>query len=178
MSGLVVRFVSLTKEQYLNLADDKKTDDTLFNHHKNSEERIGKLYVLTGSKAEEVKELHAGDIGALSKLNKVDTTDSLSTKEKPILYIRTGIPTPYTYMRYIVKKKGEEDKAASALAKIMQEDLTVKTVNDGENRQTLLYGISDAHLDIVVQKLKDKYKVEIELTRPKIAYKETILLHH
>ncbi len=152
-----------------------KTDDTLFNHHKNSEERIGKLYILTGSKAEEIKELHAGDIGALSKLNKVDTTDSLSTKDKPIAYLRGEIPTPYTYMRYIVTKKGEEDKAASGLAKIMQEDLTIKVENDAANRQTLIYGISEQHIEVVVNKLKEKYKVEIELAKPKIAYKETIL---
>lgn len=152
-----------------------KTDDVLYNHHKSNEEKIGKLYVLTGSKAEEVAELHAGDIGALSKLNKVETTDSLSQKDKPVLFIRADIPKPYTYMRYVVKKKGEEDKAAAALAKVMAEDLTVKVENDADNRQTLLYGISESHLEVVVQKLLEKYKVEIELTKPRIAFKETVL---
>ncbi|MCR5545185.1 MAG: elongation factor G [Lachnospiraceae bacterium] len=151
-----------------------KTDDVLYNQHKDTEEKIGKLYVLCGSKAEEVKELHAGDIGALSKLSKVTTTDSLSTKANPILYIRTGIPTPYTCMRYKPLNKGDEEKAAAGLAKLAQEDLTIKVKNDGENHQTLLYGISEQHLDVVVDKLKEKYKVEIELSRPKIAYKETI----
>ncbi|MBQ9632576.1 MAG: GTP-binding protein, partial [Lachnospiraceae bacterium] len=74
-----------------------KTDDVLYNQNQDAEEKIGKLYILTGSKAEEVKELHAGDIGALSKLNKVATTDTLSTKAHPIVYIRTTLPTPYTY---------------------------------------------------------------------------------
>ena len=152
-----------------------KTDDVLFNHHKDAEEKIGKLYILTGSKAEEVKELHAGDIGALSKLNKVATTDSLSTKAHPIVYIRASIPTPYTYMRYSVAKKGDEDKAATALARLGQEDLTIKIENDAPNHQTLLYGISDQHLDVVKSKLLDKYKVEIILEEPRIAYKETIL---
>ena len=151
-----------------------KTDDVLFNHHKDTEEKIGKLYVLTGSKAEEVKELHAGDIGALSKLSKVATTDSLSTKSNPILYIRTGIPTPYTCMRYKPVNKGDEEKAASGLSKLAQEDLTIKIKNDGENHQTLIYGISEQHLEVVADKLKEKYKVEITLSRPKVAYKETI----
>ena len=65
-----------------------KTDDVLYNHHKDTEEKIGKLYVLKGNKPEEVKELHAGDIGALAKLTNTATTDSLSTKANPILYIR------------------------------------------------------------------------------------------
>ncbi|MBO5617015.1 MAG: elongation factor G [Pseudobutyrivibrio sp.] len=151
-----------------------KTDDLLYNKHKETEEKIGKLYILTGSKAEEVPELHAGDIGALSKLQKVATTDSLSTKANPILYIRTPISTPYTYKRYKAKNKGDEDKIAQALAKLCAEDLTLKVVNDGENSQSLIYGIGDRHIDMLVQKLNEKYKVYIELSQPKIAFKETI----
>ncbi|MBO6282734.1 MAG: elongation factor G, partial [Pseudobutyrivibrio sp.] len=151
-----------------------KTDDLLYNKHKETEEKIGKLYILTGSKAEEVPELHAGDIGALSKLQKVATTDSLSTKANPILYIRTPLSTPYTYKRYKAKNKGDEDKIAQALAKLCAEDLTLKVVNDGENSQSLIYGIGDRHIDMLVQKLNEKYKVDIELSQPKIAFKETI----
>ena len=151
-----------------------KTDDTLYNKHKETEEKIGKLYILTGSKAEEVPELHAGDIGALSKLQKVATTDSLSTKANPILYIRTPLSVPYTYKRYKAKNKGDEDKIAQALAKLCAEDLTIKVVNDGENSQSLIYGIGDRHIDMLVQKLVEKYKVDIELSQPKIAFKETI----
>ena len=151
-----------------------KTDDLLYNKHKETEEKIGKLYVLTGSKAEEVPELHAGDIGALSKLQKVATTDSLSTKANPILYIRTPLSTPYTYKRYKAKNKGDEDKIAQSLAKLCAEDLTIKVVNDGENSQSLIYGIGDRHIDMLVQKLNEKYKVDIELKEPKIAFKETI----
>ena len=150
-----------------------KTDDILFNHHKDTEEKIGKLYVMCGSKAEEVKELHAGDIGALSKLAKTATTDSLSTKANPILYIRASIPVPYTYMRYTTKK-GDEDKAATSLQRLAQEDLTLRTESDAANHQSLIYGISDQHLDVVKAKLLDKYKVEINLEEPRIAYKETI----
>lgn len=151
-----------------------KTDDLLFNHHKSAEEKAGKLYVLVGNKAEEVKELHAGDIGALAKLDVTSTTDSLSTKANPILYIRTSISTPYTCMRYKAKQKGDEDKISQALQKLMAEDLTLKAVNDAENSQTLLYGMGEQHLEIVTGKLLNRYKVEIELSRPKTAFKETI----
>lgn len=151
-----------------------KTDDVLFNHHRDVEEKVGKLYVIRGNKTEEVKELHAGDIGALAKLSQAATTDSLSTKANPILYIRTSISTPYTYKRYKAKNKGDEDKISQALQKLMAEDLTLKMVNDSENGQTLLYGMGDQHLDVVVSKLAERYKVEIELSKPKVAFRETI----
>ena len=151
-----------------------KTDDVLWNHHKDTEEKIGKLYVLTGNKPEEVKELHAGDIGALAKLQKTLTTDTLSAKNNPIAYIRTQMPKPYVAMRYKAKNKGDEDKISQALQKVLMEDLTLMNVNDAENGQTLLYGIGDQHLEVVVNTLADKYKVEIELSKPKVAFRETI----
>ena len=151
-----------------------KTDDLLWNHHKDIEEKIGKLYVMRGNKPEEVKELHAGDIGALAKLTGAATTDSLSTKANPILFIRTSISTPYTYKRYKAKNKGDEDKISQALQKLMAEDLTLKAVNDSENGQSLLYGMGDQHLEVVASKLLERYKVDIELTKPKVAFRETI----
>ena len=144
------------------------------NYHRDTEEKIGKLYVMRGAKAEEVKELHAGDIGALAKLNKARTTDSLSTKANPILYIRTTLSTPYTCKRYKVKNKADVDKASHALTKLTQEDLTLKVVNDSANGQTLLYGIGEQQLDVVVSKLLNRYKVEIELGKAKVAFRETI----
>ena len=123
-----------------------KTDDVMLNYHRDIEEKIGKLYVMRGAKAEEVKELHAGDIGALAKLNKARTTDSLSTKANPILYIRTTLSTPYTCKRYKVKNKADVDKASQALTKLTHEDLTLKVVNDSANGQTLLYGIGEQQL--------------------------------
>ena len=151
-----------------------KTDDVLWNHHRDTEEKIGKLYVLTGNKPEEVKELHAGDIGALAKLANTATTDSLSTKANPIVYIRTSISTPYTYMRYKAVNKGDEDKISQALQKLCAEDLTLKVVNDSEMGQTLIYGIGDQHLDVVVSKLASRYKVEVELKKPRVAFRETL----
>ena len=151
-----------------------KTDDVIYNVDKDIEEKVGKLYVLQGNKPIEVPELHAGDIGALAKLTGARTGNSLSTKNLTIKYGKTEISTPYTYMRYKPKNKADVDKIAQALQKIGHEDQTMKVVNDAENRQMLLYGMGDQHLDIIVSKLLNEYKVEVEMTTPKIAYKETI----
>jgi len=151
-----------------------KADDVLYNYHRECEEKTGHLYVLRGSKAEEVTELHAGDIGALAKLQKTLTTDTLSAKNNPIAYIRTQMSKPYVSMRYKAKNKGDEDKISQALQKVLMEDLTLMNVNDAENGQTLLYGMGDQHLEVVVNTLAEKYKVEIELSRPKVAFRETL----
>ena len=151
-----------------------KNDDTLYNSAQDAEVKLNKLYVMEGSKAIEIPELHAGDIGAIGKLNVTKTGETLSTKATPIQYAGIDVSVPYTYKRYRAKAKGDEDKISQALAKMMQEDLTIKAVNDAENRQTLLYGMGDQHLDIVVSKLLGKYKVEAELERPKVAFRETI----
>ena len=151
-----------------------KSDDTLVNVEKGDEERLNKLYVLEGSKPIEVPELHAGDIGAIAKLNSVQTGDSLATKANPILYAKSVISTPYTCKRFKAVKKGDEDKISQALAKMMSEDKTLRVVNDSANRQSLIYGIGDQHLDIVVNKLKERYKVDVELSKPKVPFRETI----
>ena len=151
-----------------------KSDDTLYNQERETEEKLSKLYIMQGNKPIEVTELHAGDIGAIGKLTSTRTGDTLSTKAVPVLYGKTEISKPYTYKRYRTKNKGDEDKVSQALARMMEEDLTLKSVNDSENRQTLLYGMGDQHLDVVVSKLADKFKVEVELERPKVAFRETI----
>lgn len=151
-----------------------KTDDVIYNVDRDLEEKIGKLYVLQGNKPIEVPELHAGDIGALAKLTAARTGQSLSTKATTIKYGKFEISTPYTCMRYKPKNKGDVDKISQALQKIGHEDLTMKVVNDAENRQTLLYGMGDQHLEIIVSRLLNEYKVEVELSKPKIAYRETV----
>ncbi|MBQ9141674.1 MAG: elongation factor G [Lachnospiraceae bacterium] len=151
-----------------------KTDDLMYNVDRDIEEKIGKIYVLQGNKPIEVAELHAGDIGALAKLTAARTGNSLSTKATTIKYGKYEISTPYTYMRYKPKNKADIDKISQALQKMTHEDLTLKVVNDAENKQTLLYGMGDQHLDIVVSRLLNEYKVEIELSKPKIAFRETI----
>lgn len=151
-----------------------KGDDTLYNTGKETEEKLNKLYVLEGSKPIEVPELHAGDIGAIAKFNTVATGDTLAVKNTPILYGKTELSVPYTYKRYKTVNKGDEDKVSQALSKMMQEDLTLKAVNDSQNHQSLLYGIGEQHLDIVVSKLKERYKVDIVLSEPRVPFKETI----
>ena len=151
-----------------------KADSTLYNSTKETEERIGKIYVLRGKEQIETEMLHAGDIGAIAKLSATKTGDTLSQKADPILYEAAKMPVPYTFMRYMAKTKGDEDKVATALKKLMDEDLTLSEVNDKANRQMLLYGLGDQHLEIVRSKLADRYKVEIELVKPKVAFKETI----
>lgn len=151
-----------------------KTDDQLYNVDRDIEEKIGKLYVLQGNKPIEVPELHAGDIGALAKLTAARTGNSLATKANPIKYGKFDISKPYTYMRYKPKNKADVDKISQALQKITHEDQTIRVVNDAENRQTLLYGMGDQHLEIIVSRLLNEYKVDVELTKPKIAFRETI----
>ncbi len=151
-----------------------KPDSMIYNYDKDTEEKISKVYIMQGKTPIEVKELHAGDIGAVAKLSNSATGDTLSTKAKPITYGRPDISVPYNYMRYKAKNKGDEDKISGALAKLMDEDLTLKAVNDTENRQTLLYGIGDQQLEVAVSKLLNRYKVEVELSKPKVAFRETI----
>ncbi len=151
-----------------------KSDSTLFNSRTEEEEKLSRLYVLRGKEQIEVKELYAGDIGAITKLSDVSTGDTLSTKACPIVFDKIKVSEPYTYQRFKTKNKGDDDKVSQALAKIMDEDLTVKLINDKENRQTLLYGIGEQQLDVVVSKLLSRYKVEIEIKKPRVPYRETI----
>ena len=150
-----------------------KADSTIYNVAKDVEEKISRLYVLRGKEQMEVKELHAGDIGAIGKLD-IATGDSIATKAVPVVYDKPSFSVPYTYMRYVTKNKGDDDKIASALSKIVDEDPTIKLVNDSANRQSLIYGIGDQQLEVVVSKLANRYKVDIELLKPRIPYKETI----
>ncbi len=152
-----------------------KADDALYDSTTESESKIGKLYVLTGNKPAEVPELAAGDIGALAKMNDVSTGDTLSMKANPVVYEKTEISEPFTYKRYSAVKKGDEDKIAQSLARLAAEDQTIRIVQDAANRQSLLYGMGDQHLDIIVSKLKERYKAEVELSEPKVAFRETIL---
>jgi len=151
-----------------------KSDDLIYNIDRDIEEKIGKIYVLQGNKPIEVKELHAGDIGALAKLTAARTGQSLSTKAIPIKFGKFEVSTPYTYMRYKPKNKNDVDKISQALQKLTHEDITLRTVNDSDNKQMLIYGMGDQHLEVVASRLLNEYKVDVELARPRIAYKETI----
>jgi len=149
-------------------------DNNIFNAAKNSEEKVPRLYMMRGKELIEVKKIIAGDIGAISKLTNTVTGDTLSTKSIPIIFDALAFTKPYTYMRYSITNKGDEDKVATALSKLMEEDVTLKVINDKENRQLLIYGIGEHQLELAVSKLFNKYKVKIELSKPKFAFRETI----
>ena len=151
-----------------------KSDSVIYNANKETEEKLSRLYVLRGKEQIEVKELYAGDIGAIGKLSDTQTGDTLSTKANPIIYDPIKVSVPYTYVRYEAKNKGDDDKISQALSKIMEEDKTLAIVNDKENRQALLYGIGDQQLDVTVSKILNRYKAEMIISKPKIAYRETI----
>ncbi len=151
-----------------------KGEDVLLNTSSDTEEKLGKIYTMIGNKPVEVQELFAGDIGAIGKLANTKTGDTLSAKNTPVLYGKTEYSKPYTYMKYVTKNKGDEDKVSQALQKMMAEDVTLKAVNDSENRQSLIYGMGDQHLEIVVSKLLERYKCEVTLETPKVAFRETI----
>ncbi len=162
------------KYSFIKVISGKLTADTpIYNVTKDAPEKTGKIYVMRGEDAIEVSELNAGDIGALTKTN-ASTFDTLALKGASVVYPAPVMPTPYTYKAYKAKNKADEDKVASGLAKMCEEDLTLKVVNDPENRQILLYGMGDQHLDVVAGKLETRYKTGIELMKPRIAYKETI----
>ena len=150
------------------------SDTTVFNAETDESEKISKLYIQRGKAFEEIKELQPGDIGAIGKLNLAKTGDTLSTKEVPIIIDKFEFSKPYTYKKYSAVKKGEEDKISQALQKLCAEDQTLKIVSDEENRQALIYGIGDQQLDVIISKLKDRYKVEVALDKPAIAFRETI----
>lgn len=151
-----------------------KADSMIYNVNKEREEKLSRVYVLRGKEAIEVPELKAGDIGAVAKISSLSTGDTIALKGAQVIYDKPEVSVPYTYMCYKAVNKGDEDKIASALAKIMDEDLTIRSVNDSENRQTLLYGIGEQQLEVVVSKLAERYKVNVVLSKPKFAFRETI----
>ncbi len=149
-------------------------EDTVYNDDTGESERISKLYIMRGKNFEEIKELQPGDIGAIGKLGLAKSRDTLCKKETPIILTKFRATKGYTFMKYSAANKGEEDKIASSLAKLCAEDQTLKLVADEENRQSLIYGIGDQHLDVVASKLKEKYKVDIVLEKPAYPFRETI----
>ncbi len=151
-----------------------KPDDMIYNKDKDIEEKVSKLYVLQGSKPIEVPELHAGDIGAIAKLTAARTGTTLSTTANIIEYGKFEISKPYTARRYKVPNKCDREKVAQARQKLSHEDQTLKVVNDTENRQSLIYGIGEQQLEIIQSRLLNEYKCQIELSKPKVAFRETI----
>ena len=153
-----------------------KLDTTMsvYNEEKDTVEKVGRLYVMRGKEQIEVDELHSGDIGALAKLSNTSTQDTLSLKDANIIIPKIALPGSVLCMAIKPKGKGDEDKLSAALTKIREEDPTIKMEVNPETKQTLVYGVGDQQLDVMVQKLKAKYKIEVDLTDPIIPYRETI----
>ena len=147
---------------------------SIYNEEKDTIEKVAHLYVVRGKDQIEVDELHSGDIGALAKLSNTSTQDTLSLKEANIIIPKIALPGSVLCMAIQPKGKGDEDKLSAALTKIREEDPTIKMEVNPETKQTLVYGVGEQQLDVMVQKLKNKYKIEVDLLDPIIPYRETI----
>ncbi|MFV0255558.1 MAG: elongation factor G [Erysipelotrichaceae bacterium] len=150
------------------------TDAHLYNANKQESEKINQIYTLQGKNQLAVGKLFTGDIGAVVKLQHTDTNDTLCCREKIVKYDPIVFPNPMLVMALVPKTKNDEDKLSSALHKLEEEDMACRIENNKETHQMLIYTIGDQHLDVLVNKLKNKYKVEVDLNETKIAYRETI----
>ncbi|MDD4844519.1 MAG: elongation factor G, partial [Anaerotignum sp.] len=146
----------------------------IYNVEKDTFEKVGHLYIVRGKEQIEVSELHTGDIGALAKLSNTSTQDTLATKEHPIVIPKLPLPSSVLSMAIQPKGKGDEDKLSAALTKIREEDPTIKMEVNKETKQTLISGIGEQQLDVMINKLKVKYKIEVDMIDPIIPYRETV----
>jgi len=151
-----------------------KRETPLYNSDKDASERVGHMYVLRGKEQIEVDELKAGDIGALAKLTSTGTNDTLCIKENAVELPKIEFPKPFYAMGVIPKGKGDEDKIAQAILKCVEEDRTLTFAINPETHQAVLTGIGDNQLDVILNKLKTKYKVEAELIDAIVPYREVI----
>ncbi len=149
-------------------------DSTLKNLTTDQDEKLSRIYTVCGKKQTEVKMLSMGDIGMTAKLVATNTNDTLSQAENALPYKKIEYPGSYYQMGIAPKAKGDEDKIAQGIAKLLEEDLTLKYENNGETKQLLISGQGDIHLDVVVSKLKARFGTSVVLSEPKIAYRETI----
>lgn len=150
-----------------------KTGQMIYNIGKDVGEKVSHIYVMRGKEQIEVSELATGDIGALAKLPKTSTQDTLTAKENPIIIPPISMPSS-TLTMAIAPQKGDEDKLSSALAKITEEDITLKMCVDKETKQTLISGVGEQQLEIMVSQLKMKYKIDVALMPAIIPFRETI----
>lgn len=137
-------------------------------------ERMGKVVFVKGAKQEDAQSVTAGDIGIVTKLAGVKTGDTLCAPSRKLTLEKVEFPEPCLSMAVKVRKKGEEDKVAAGLARLMEEDPTISFVINKETREQVLSGLGEQHLDVIVSKLKSKFGVEVDLKVPKVAYRETI----
>lgn len=150
------------------------SDSHAHNANKDKTERIGQLLSLQGKKQEPIARASAGDIAAVAKLQDTGTGDTLCQADKPIVLPRLEFPGPIISTAIRPKSKGDEDKLSTALSKLLEEDSTFAVRRDAELRQTIISGMGDTHLELVVDRLKRKFGVDAELETLKIPYRETV----
>jgi elongation factor G len=138
------------------------------------EERIGELYILRGKEQIAVKKINAGDIGAVAKLQDTQTNDTLCDKGHPLVLAKITYPHPVYAVALTPKTKTDLDKMGAALARLVEEDPTLRVYREHDTNETVMSGMGDSHVDIAVRRLKQKFGVELLTSQPKIPYKETI----
>lgn len=150
------------------------SDSQVYNQKKDANEKIGQIYVINGKFQIGVGKLFTGDIGAVVKLQSTDTNDTLSTKAKPVHYPAIDYPQPMLGYAISPKTKADEDKMSVGIRNMAQEDGTLRLENNKETHEQVLYGMGDQHIDLILSKLKSKYKVDVVTAVPTVQYRETI----
>jgi len=151
-----------------------KSDSTVFNSTTGKNEKIAQVFMLRGKKQLPVDKLIAGDIGAVAKLQVTNTNDTLCEQSNPVVLEKIVYPEPTLSLAVEPQAKGDEEKISSGLTKLQDEDPTFKVFNNPETKQTVISGVGEQHLDVIVSKLKAKFGVSVNLTDPKVPYRETI----
>jgi elongation factor G len=151
-----------------------RPDSTIFNATQAVEERVGQLFTLRGKEHESVSEVTAGDIGAVAKLAHTHTGDTLCTKDDPVQLPAIELPEPLLAYAIAPKTKGDEDKLSTGLARLREEDPTLRVARSDETHETVMYGMGEAHLEVQIERLKRKFGVEVQTKPAKIAFRETI----
>ena len=163
------------KMSYVKVASGKLTTaSSLVNSRTGEPERMGKLVSVRGKKQTDVTEITAGDIGVITKLATAKTGDTLCDPARVVSLPTAAFPNPTLSMALKVAKKGDEGKIGAALARLMEEDPTINFRVDGETGQQLLSGLGEQHLDVVCARLKAKFGVDVTLTTPRVAYRESV----
>ncbi|NLW06750.1 MAG: elongation factor G [Clostridia bacterium] len=151
-----------------------KSDSVVYNSNRESEEKIGQIFTLQGKNQLPVSELKAGDIGAVAKLQVTTTGDTLCSKANPVQLPTIEFPEPTLPLAIKPKSKGDEDKLSNALARLLEEDPTLRLSKNNETRETILTGMGETHIDITMERLQRKFGVEVETSIPLVPYRETI----
>ena len=150
-----------------------RPDQTVLNATKGKEERVGHLHTLRGKNQEPLEEVVAGDVGAVAKLADTSTGDTLSAKESPFVLPAPVMPDPLLPVAIAPRSRGDEEKLSSGLARVEAEDLTLRIERNPETKQTVLWGMGENHIEIVLERLKRKFGVQVDQVPLRLPYKET-----